>query len=302
MLRGSAVAGSTIKWNAPRQSANTDGKGRLTAAGLLHHGVDDVVVYAGFPQVDQVFGAGVEVGGGGANLAQDDLFGESGPMHLDDVGIGQHGAGSGTAIRRGFGGEGGAGTRLGFVDAGVAADVGGGFSAFFEGHVLALHPHQDGGGRDRGGYTRAAHIAFALFGGGAQGYSPAVGEAHGINAEFERAGASEAAPDFHFGDAAEGDCAFRDDHIIPVDDGFGDFEIHGLAHVRVGGGDGAVEAKPQRRAVLERVHLGGSGQDEEKNTGETHDELQTQSVARGLPEHDPRNTGTRSGPASAVDG
>ena len=85
-------------------------------------------------------------------------------LHLDDVGVGEHGAGGGTAIRRTVGGEGGAGTRLGFVDAGVAADVGGGFSTFFEGHVLAFHPHQDGGGCDRGGYTGAAHVAFALFG------------------------------------------------------------------------------------------------------------------------------------------
>jgi hypothetical protein len=42
--------------------------------------------------------------------------------------------------------------------------------------------------------------------------------------------------------------------------------------VRVGGGDGAVEAKAYRRAVLEGPrYLGGGGMDEEKSKGETHD-------------------------------
>jgi hypothetical protein len=81
---------------------------------------------------------------------------------------------------------------------------------------------------------------------------------------------------------AEGDGAFRDDHVILVDHGFGDFEIHGLAHVRVGGGDVVIEAKAYRRAVLEREYLGGGGQDEEKSTGETHDEP-LGGRARGLP-------------------
>src|ERR1017187_7008745 len=98
--------------------------------------------------------------------------------------------------------------------------------------------------------TRAPLMSPSPFSGGAQRYGPAIGEAHGIDAEFERTGACEAALGFHFSDAAEGDGALRDDHVILVDDGFGDLEIHGLAHVRVGGGDGAVEAKAHRRAVL----------------------------------------------------
>src|ERR1700682_4793862 len=132
---------------------------RSAATGFLYHGVDDVVVHAGFLQPDQVLGAGVEVGRGGADLAQDDLCGESGFLHWDNVCVGEHSVGGGPAIRRTVG----AGTRLGFVDAGVAADVGGSFSTFFEGHLLAFHPHEDGRGRDRDGYTGATHVAFAFF-------------------------------------------------------------------------------------------------------------------------------------------
>src|ERR1022692_1134348 len=107
---------------------------------------------------------------GGGDLAQDDLFGESGLLHLDDVIVGEHGAGARTAIRRTFHGHAGYGSRLGFFDAGVAVDVGGGFGPFLEGHVLTFYPHQDGRRRDSGGYTGAAHIIWALFGSGAQGY------------------------------------------------------------------------------------------------------------------------------------
>src|SRR5580698_4719184 len=94
---------------------------QLAATGFLHHGVDDVVVHAGFLQPNQVLGAGVEVGRRGADLAQDDLFGESGLLHLDDVGVGERVAGGGAAVRRAVWGRGGAGARP--VDARVAADV-----------------------------------------------------------------------------------------------------------------------------------------------------------------------------------
>jgi hypothetical protein len=57
--------------------------------------------------------------------------------------------------------------------------------------------------------------------------------------------------------------------------------------VRVGGGDGAVEAKADRRAVLEGPrYLGGGGMDEEKSKGETHDGILSKArIARNPAAH-----------------
>ena len=150
--------------------------------------------------------------------------------------------------------------KLEFSEAGVAPDIGGGFSTFVEGHVLAFHPHQHGGGCDSGGYTGAAHVAFSFFAGGAQGDSLSIGEAHGIDAEFEGAGPSKAALGLHLAHAAEGDGTFRDDHVILVDDGFGDFEIHRFLDVRGGRRDVSTETKTHGCAVLKGTHLGSGGE------------------------------------------
>ncbi len=62
---------------------------------------------------------------------------------------------------------------------------------------------------------------------------PPIREANRIDAEFESAAAPETALGVHLSDAPERDSAFRDDHVILVDDGFGDFEIDRFVDVCV---------------------------------------------------------------------